>query len=128
MAAKKASKRAAVRAKAARLPVREHVVERGVDARAALEAKVGRLTLGKTLRAIREGEELTLNAFGKRLGLSAAKLCDIEQGRRGASIERAAEWARRLGYSEAQFVRLALQEQLEEAGLSFDVKLVRHSA
>lgn len=94
-----------------------------VDAREFLERLNGPLKLADLLRAIREGEELSLAAFGALLGISAAKLCDIEQGRRGVSPERAAAWARVLGYSEEQFIRLALQAQLDEAQLAFDVEV-----
>lgn len=93
------------------------------DAQKVLEAAVGRLTLGKLIRSIREGEEESLSAFGARLGLSAQKLSDIELGRRNVSPERAASYAQKLGYSEAQFVRLALEQELKSAGLRFDVQL-----
>ena len=97
--------------------------ERGVDAGAFLERKLGRLTLGKTLAAIRGGEELSLAAFAVKLGTTAAKVSDIEHGRRHLGPRRAAEWARSLGYSEAQFVRLALQEMVDEEGLDLEVRV-----
>lgn len=93
----------------------------GVNAIEALTRAVGPLTFGKNLWAIREGEELSLREFGDKLGISSAKLCDIEKGRRGVSPERAAAWAKLLGYSEAQFVKLALQAQLDAADLAFEV-------
>ena len=93
-----------------------------VDARAFLERlNGGPLTFGDLLAAIREGEELSLSAFAAQLGTTAAKICDIEKGRRGVSPERAAAWAKLLGYSEAQFVKLALQAQLDAADLAFEV-------
>lgn len=95
-----------------------------VDARSALEAMVGPLTFGSYLGAIREGQRTTLDAFAKKLGVSRANLCDIEKGRRSVSIERASKWAKLLGYSERQFVKLALQGELDAAGvkLKVDVK------
>lgn len=96
---------------------------RGVDAAAFLERKLGRLTLGKTVASIREGEEMSLAAFAAKLGTTAAKVSDIEHGRRHLGPRRAAEWARALGYSEAQFVRLALQEMVDEDGLDLDVRV-----
>jgi hypothetical protein len=42
------------------------------------EAAGGPLTLGGFLRAIREGEEMTLAAFAGRLGVSRQNLCDVE--------------------------------------------------
>ncbi|HET6333751.1 MAG TPA: helix-turn-helix domain-containing protein [Polyangiales bacterium] len=83
----------------------------------------GPLTFGKMLQAVREGDELTLEAFAKRLGVSRQNLCDIEKGRKGVSPERAARWARLLGYSEAQWLRLALQAELDAAGLKYRVEI-----
>lgn len=77
----------------------------------------GPLTLGRLLQSIRLGEELSLDTFASHLGVSRANLCDIEKGRRGVSAERAAEWATKLGYHREQFVELALQAQLDAAGL-----------
>ncbi len=97
---------------------------KAVDARPALEAIVGPLTFGGYLAAIREGEQVTLEAFAKKLGVSRANLCDIEKGRRSVSIDRASKWAKLLGYSESRFVKLAVQDALDAAGvkLKVDVK------
>jgi transcriptional regulator with XRE-family HTH domain len=83
----------------------------------------GPLTLGKALRAIREGEGMSLATFAKQLDVSRQNLCDIEQGRRSVSPARAAHWATILAYSETQFVRLALQDQIAEAGLHMRVSV-----
>ena len=83
----------------------------------------GSLTLGKVMQGVREGEELTLESFAKKLGVSLQNLCDIEKGRKGVSPERAARWARQLGYPEAQWVRLALQAELDAAGLKYRVEI-----
>ena len=83
----------------------------------------GPLTLGKAVESIRLSEEESLSTFAKKLGISRAHLCDIEKGRKTVSPERAARFARLLGYGERQFVRLALQGQLEHAGLRFKVEL-----
>lgn len=96
---------------------------RGFDAAAFLERKLGRLTLGKTVASIREGEEMSLAAFAVKVGTTAAKVSDIEHGRRHLGPRRAAEWARALGYSEAQFVRLALQEMVDGEGLDLEVRV-----
>jgi transcriptional regulator with XRE-family HTH domain len=105
--------------------------KRGAEARKALDGSVdageflhkllGPLTFGSHLRAIRLGEEISLHAFAEKLGVSRQYLCDVEQGRRTVGVARAAEWARLLGYSEPQFVRLALQAELDSAGLELDV-------
>jgi transcriptional regulator with XRE-family HTH domain len=83
----------------------------------------GPLTFGKMLQAVRDGDELTLEVFAKRIGVSRQNLCDIEKGRKGVSPERAARWARLLGYPEAQWVRLALQAELDAAGLKYRVEI-----
>ena len=83
----------------------------------------GPLTFGGHLAAIRKGEEMTLDAFAKLLGVSRQHLCDIEKGRRRVSPERAAKWARVLGYSETTMVQMALQYMVEEAGLKMKVSV-----
>jgi transcriptional regulator with XRE-family HTH domain len=83
----------------------------------------GPLTLGGALSALRESDELSLAEFAKVLGISRSHLCDIEQGRRAVSPERAARFAQALKQHEAQFVRLALQDQIREAGLHLTVEV-----
>ena len=82
----------------------------------------GALTLGRLLRAIREGEEWSLAAMGKKLGVSRAHVANIEKGK-PVSPECAARYARALGHSEDQFVRLALQDELHRSGLDYRVEL-----
>ena len=48
-----------------------------------------------------------------KLGISASHLCDIEKGKIGVSPERVARFAKVLGRSQKQFVRLALQEPVD---------------
>lgn len=82
-----------------------------------------KLTLGKFLWSIRMSDELTQVEFAKILGMSKQQLCDIEHGRKVVSPKLAAEYADILGYSQKQFVRLALQDQLDRAGLPYDVEI-----
>jgi DNA-binding transcriptional regulator YiaG len=94
------------------------------QAQSFLEGLVGgRLTLGAALSAIRESEGESLAAFSARLGISRSHLCDVERGRRVVSPERAARFAEALKQHQAQFVRLALQDQVHEAGLCLRVEL-----
>ena len=81
------------------------------------------LSLGGLLLAIREGEEMTQADFAKQLDISRSHLCDIEKQRKAVSLARAVQFARRLGYSEAQFARLSLQFLVEQAGLNLKVKI-----
>lgn len=85
----------------------------------------GPLTLGKLIWSIRMADEISQVDFAKKLGLSKQHLCDIERGRKPVSVKLAAEYASKLGYSEKQFVRLSLQDELNRAGLPFDVELKR---
>jgi hypothetical protein len=48
-------------------------------------------------------------------------LCDIEKGHRAVSAERAAHWARTLGYPAVPFVNLAMQARLGAAGVKLRV-------
>ncbi len=87
-----------------------------------LEQAAGRpLTLGGLLGSIRLGEEMPQGAFAKKLGISPSHLCDIEKGRKVVSPERAARFAKILRRPEQQFVRLALQGLVDEAGLRMKV-------
>jgi antitoxin HigA-1 len=83
----------------------------------------GPLTLGAALSGLREADERSLAEFAKLLGISRAHLCDIEKGRRAVSPERAARFAQALDQSEAQFVRLALQDQIRGAGLRLTIEV-----
>src|SRR5512133_888891 len=83
----------------------------------------GALTLGAALSGIRESEGESLAQFAARLGISRSHLCDIEQGRRAVSPERAARFAKALKQNQAQFVRLALQDQVRNAGLRLKVQV-----
>jgi transcriptional regulator with XRE-family HTH domain len=92
-------------------------------ARKQLEALAGGpLTLAKLVRAIREGEEWSLAGMGRKLGVTRAHVAAIEHGK-SLSPERAARYARALGYSESQFVRLALQAEITRAGLHYTVEV-----
>lgn len=81
----------------------------------------GPLTLAGLIRAIREGEELSRAEFARKLGISPSHLTDIEVGRKVVSPERAARFARVLGHSPEQFVKLALQAVVDRAGLRLHV-------
>ncbi len=83
----------------------------------------GRLTLGRCIRSIREGEGMTQVSLAETLGISKSHLCDIEKGRKPVSAAKAASFAQTLGYSVKQFVQLALEDSIRRAGLSYKVKI-----
>lgn len=79
--------------------------------------------MGNLLWAIRESEEMSLAEFSKKLGISRQYLCDLEHGRRTVSVKMAAEFAKKLGESPVQFVRLAIQEAVEKSGLRLEIQV-----
>lgn len=87
------------------------------------EVTGGPLTFGNLMEAIRLGEGLSQAKFARQLGMSRSFLCDMKNRRKSVSLTRATFVARTLGYSEKQFVRLALQELVDEAGLKLVVKV-----
>ena len=64
---------------ATRKKVKQTVKARGEDAIAYFERTTGKLTLARYLRAIRVGEEQTLEEFATILGVSKAHLSDVRE-------------------------------------------------
>jgi transcriptional regulator with XRE-family HTH domain len=87
------------------------------------ESLYGPLTLGGLLWSMRMCDEISQAEFARRLGVSRSHLCDVEKGRKVVSPERAAAWAKVLGFPETVFVKLALQEQLDRAGVKMSVQV-----
>lgn len=83
----------------------------------------GPLTFGQLLAAIREADELSLAKFAERLGVSRQHLHQLETGLKRVSPERAIRFAGILGYSEVYFVQLALQDLVDDTGLSAKVEV-----
>jgi transcriptional regulator with XRE-family HTH domain len=88
----------------------------------SLDERLGVMTLASFLSSWRESEEMTQVAFAKKLGISPANLCDIEKGRQIVSPKKAAEIAKKIGYSETVLVELVINEQLAADGLKLRVK------
>lgn len=86
-----------------------------------LEKISGELTLAGLLSAIRQGEDMPQIEFAKLLGVSRQYLCDIEHGRRSVSPKKAVAFAKKLGQSPQQFVRLCLQDLVNRDGLKFKI-------
>lgn len=82
----------------------------------------GPLTLAMLIRAIREGEDWSLTDMADRLGVTRSHVAAIERGK-PVTPETAVRYARALEYSEVQFVRLALQDEIQRAGLHYRVEL-----
>jgi transcriptional regulator with XRE-family HTH domain len=89
-----------------------------------LEKIAGRpLTIGSLLLSIRESEGVGQSIFAKRLGVSSQYLCDAEHDRKFISAKMAYKFANILGYSGSQFVRLALQDELNRYNLHLNVAI-----
>jgi len=87
-----------------------------------LEKKAGSpLTIATLLVAIRKSEEISQVDFADLLEISRSHLCDVEKSRKGLSPARAAIFAKKLGYSEALFVKLALQDLLIREGINLRI-------
>jgi len=97
--------------------------EGSVDALEFFESIDGPLRLGSMLWSIRMCDELSQTEFAEMLGVNRSHICDIEKGRKVVSPERAAAWAKVLGYPDTVFVQLALQEELDKAGVKMNVKV-----
>jgi plasmid maintenance system antidote protein VapI len=85
------------------------------------------LSLGLLLESIRKADEISQVNFAAKLKISKANLCDIEKGRKFLTPERAAKFAKILGYSPGLFVRLTLQDQINKAGLKLNIILENDS-
>jgi transcriptional regulator with XRE-family HTH domain len=83
----------------------------------------GPLTLGKAIKSIRQCEGWSQDECAKKLGVSKSHLCDIEKDRKSLSPKRAARWARALGYPQSVFIRLALQGEIDSAGLKYRIEI-----
>jgi len=81
------------------------------------------LSLGNFLWAIRKGAEISQVAFAETLGISKQCLCDLEHGRRTLNPQQAAKFATLLGYPISQFVRLAIQDELNRYHLPLHVEV-----
>ena len=96
-------------------------IKKKSEAMKFMEKLAGKLTLPSLLTAIRQGEEMSQVEFAELLGVSRQYLCDIEHGRRTISPKAAAAFAKKLGYSPKQFVRLCLQDLVNRDGLKLKI-------
>lgn len=82
-----------------------------------------KLTLGKLIFAIRQSDEISQVDFAKKLKITKQHLCDIEHERKSISPKLAAKYAKILGHSKEQFIRLALQDLVDREGLNVEVEI-----
>ena len=84
----------------------------------------GPLTISGILKSLRECEKISQKYFASQLGISKQNLCDIEKGRKAVAPSRAAIFAQKLGYPPTAFIRIALQEELDRAGVKLNIASV----
>ena len=82
-----------------------------------------KLTLGKLIWAIRTADDISQVDFANTLKITRQHLCDIEHGRKSISPSLAAKYAKILGYSKEQFIRLSLQDLVDREGLNVMVEI-----
>lgn len=82
-----------------------------------------KLTLGKLIWAIRQADEISQVDFADTLKITRQHLCDIEHGRKSIGPKLAAKYAKILGYSKEQFIRLSLQDLVDREGLNVQVEI-----
>lgn len=107
----------------------KNTIANSIDAATYVRKLLGgkKLTLPRFVKAIRKGEEMTLQEFATLLGTTRQNLHSFEKGIRPISVAKAVEWAGKLGYSEQQFIELALQDLLGREGVTnYDVLLNAH--
>ena len=106
------------------MATRRKATRRGTEAGAFVRNLLGEpITLAALIEAVRLGEEQTQAEFAARLGISKAHLSDIESRRKAVSTERAARFATLLGCSPERWVKLALQDLVDRAGLEYTVQV-----
>jgi transcriptional regulator with XRE-family HTH domain len=81
------------------------------------------LSFGAALAAMRQVEGLSQFVYAKKLGISTAHLCDLEKGRRFVTAERAAKFAKKMGHPPSYWVKRAIQDQIDQAGLRLRVEV-----
>ncbi len=94
-----------------------------------LEKRIGSpLTFGGLIESIRLCEEISQAELARMLGVSRSHICNIEKNRKAVTPLRAAKFAKILGYSEKQFVGLALQSLVRQSGLKYQVEIKQETA
>lgn len=80
-------------------------------------------SFGKMLHSLRTADEVSQTQLAKKAKVSKGLICDIEKGRRHATIELATNLAQILGYPPESFISILLEEQIRKAKLNFKVTL-----
>ena len=78
-------------------------------------------SLGEFIKAHRLGEEMSQVEFANFLEISKQRLCDLEHNRTNVSIKLCINLAKKLELPAEWLVKLALQYQIDKAGLNLKV-------
>ncbi|MBF0104890.1 MAG: helix-turn-helix transcriptional regulator [Deltaproteobacteria bacterium] len=81
------------------------------------------MSFGRMIESCRKCDGITQADLAHQLKISSAHLCDIEKGRRAVSPERAAQFAKVLGYSVNQFIARSIEDNLKRMGIKLKVDL-----
>ncbi len=83
----------------------------------------GDLTFAQMIHSIRIYNEIPQVKLAKMMNISRSYLCDIENGRRFVSLQKARMFAQVLGYPETYFIAAVIRDQLRFAGMQYIVEL-----
>lgn len=81
------------------------------------------LSFGDLLTSLRKADEITQVELANKIGVSKGLICDIEKGRRNASIELVAKIADALDYPKEPMIKQIFEDQLREAKIKLKIKL-----
>ena len=84
-----------------------------------------RFTFGTMLTYLRKEGGVSQVDLANRMGVSKGLICDIEKGRRHASIKLSLAVAKALKFPREVLVRQVFQDQLKRHSLNFPVKVGR---
>jgi len=87
------------------------------------ELTKGSLTFAQMIHSIRICNEIPQVKLAKMMNISRSYLCDIENGRRFVSLQKARMFAQVLGYPETYFIAAVITDQLRVAGMPYIVEL-----
>ncbi len=91
--------------------------------KAKLEKELGPITFAMFMRVTRNSLGLTQEAYGRKVGMSRANVCDIEKGRQLVSAELALKVARKAGFPEKFALQVCLQDQVRRAGIDAKIAI-----
>jgi len=92
-------------------------------AREFVEEEIGPRTLGRLLRGYRSSLKLSHAELAKRLGISQARLSDLEGDRKAISPGAAKRLAERAGWPEKDVIQAAMQTKFALSGIPYKVTI-----